>query len=807
MERTSTNASCKHIRTLFRAGSLCGLTDRQLLDRFVARDNGGDEADAEAAFEVLVKRHGPTVLRLCRSLLNDRHDADDAFQATFLVLARRAASIRDRDAVVSWLYGVAGRVVARARGEASRRRLLERVVAEQARCEAIQKPEGPPELMPELHEEVARLPERYRAPIVLCYLEGQSHEEAARILRCPVRTLQTRLQRGKAKLRLRLVRRGLAPGTALLAAGLAGAEHPAAATAAAVTSTNGMLPASLVESTARVSVRFAAARTDGLASSALKLAQGVLKTLFWSRIRIAAGLAAGLAIGLTLTVFGPTAAVEKAARPAETVTIRVLDDRGRPIPGAEVWMQVTLHDNANGTLTERPTGHGTTDGQGRHLMPVPEGSRPPPKDRRFGLLVLVWAYAPGHQLATANAWKALYREAQSVDLTLGPLTDTEYLVLGPQGKPVAGASVEPREVLTPTGLTYDAAPKFIVPILQAVTGDDGRARVPALAYGAFRSVQITTPSLGIQYQRLPDLPLAPQREIHLRSTGKIFGRIVADRPEWTRGVKLSITTTGSQDRHDTEGIAELVSRADGLFLIPAIAGGHARLQIAVDPARPVLPRIPDVTVQPDAETQVEIRLERTVRVRGSIRDHDAGAPVAGALILIGHGTPNTGEKKPNTGEKGVSDSAGRFEVDTLPDDVTIQVLSEPGSFVQVGDDPLSQRHHVPAGVEAFDLPPIEVVRGVTVTGRLVDAEDQPIANVSVYADAASGKRQFGAATTDRDGAFRMMIPSGVPLKYRYSFDQGGVPEGLDPVGEARIVRENPLLLRAPSRKLAGEGTP
>ena len=273
MERTSTNASWKHIRTLFRAGSLCGLTDRQLLDRFVARDGHGDEADAEAAFEVLVKRHGPMVRRLCRSLLNDRHDADDAFQATFLVLARRAASIRDREAVASWLYGVAGRVAARAHAEAERRRLLERVVAEQARHEATREPEDPGEPMPELYEEVARLPEHYRAPIVLCYLEGQSHEEAARILRCRLRTLQTRLQRGKAKLRVRLAQRGLVPGTGLLAAGLAGGEHPAGATA--LTAASGTLAAGLSESTAHAAVQFAAARPAGLASSALGLAQGV----------------------------------------------------------------------------------------------------------------------------------------------------------------------------------------------------------------------------------------------------------------------------------------------------------------------------------------------------------------------------------------------------------------------------------------------------------------------------------------------------------------------------------------------------
>ena len=273
-------------------------------------------------------------------------------------------------------------------------------------------------------------------------------------------------------------------------------------------------------------------------------------------------------------------------------------------------------------------------------------------------------------------------------------------------------------------------------------------------------------------------------------------------PNGRRGVKLSsITTTSDPVDRDTKGIADVVSRGDGLFLIPAIAGGHARFEIAVDPVRPVLPRIPDVGVQPNAVTNVEIRLERTVRVRGSIRDRENGHPVARAEILIGRGAPKEGET-------GLSDSQGRFEIKTLPGDVTLKVTSMPGTYIQFGDDPAFQRHRVPVGVEAFDLPPIEVARGVTLQGRLVDAANHPIASVSVYADAASGNRQYGAALTDGDGKFTLMIPAGVPLRYRYSFDQGGAPEGLDPVGEVRIVHENPLLLRAPSRKRRnGDGPP
>jgi RNA polymerase sigma factor (sigma-70 family) len=445
MERASTNASSRGIVTLFQFGSLCGLSDRQLLDLFVAKDGEGDGAVAEAAFEALVKRHGPMVRRLCRSLMNHRDDADDAFQATFLVLARRAGTIRDCEAVASWLYGVAGRVVARARSEAKRRLLLERVVAEHSRREGAQENEGPGELMPELYEEVARLPEHYRAPIVLCYLEGQTHEQAARTLGCPLRTLQTRLQRGKAKLRLRLVERGLAPEAGLLAVATAEGLFPSSTSATAVRAPSGMLPAGLSESTARVSVHFATARTAGRASAALGLARAVLKSLFWNRLRRTAGLVSGFAMGLTLTYFGLAAAVQETGKPAspavqetgkpaDTVAIRVHDDRGRPISGAVAWMQTSLEES-DGTL-----GHGTTDAQGRALMPVPALWRQHPEDK-FGL---IWAHAQGHHMATANAWKALVGKAESVELTLGPSADTAFLVLDPEGHAVAGATVEPR---------------------------------------------------------------------------------------------------------------------------------------------------------------------------------------------------------------------------------------------------------------------------------------------------------------------------------------------------------------------------
>ena len=197
---------------LFHAGTTGGLTDEQLLERFVDRDC----EVRELAFAELVARHGPMVLRICRMILRDSHDAEDAFQATFLVLARRGWSIRQRGSAASWLHGVARRVALSARSAAVRRRAHERRAAEMTMPSG-----GDPgwnDLGDVLHQEIERLPEKYRSAIVLCDLEGLTEGQAAQRLEWPIGTLRTRLRRGRDQLRGRLVRRGLAPSAALLGA-------------------------------------------------------------------------------------------------------------------------------------------------------------------------------------------------------------------------------------------------------------------------------------------------------------------------------------------------------------------------------------------------------------------------------------------------------------------------------------------------------------------------------------------------------------------------------------------------------------
>ncbi len=210
MARGSSTALSRDIQMLFDAGTAVGLSDRQLLDRFVGRR----DPSAEAAFEALVRRHGPMVLRVCQNVLHDPNNAHDAFQATFLVLVRRSGALRGFDSLGGWLYGVACRLSARARVEAARRRAVEgraalRVVDAVVPADAEDIDRG--EFGPIVQEEVHRLPEKYRAAVVLCYWEGLTQEQAAVQLGCPLGTVRSRLARARDLLRRRLTRRGFEP--------------------------------------------------------------------------------------------------------------------------------------------------------------------------------------------------------------------------------------------------------------------------------------------------------------------------------------------------------------------------------------------------------------------------------------------------------------------------------------------------------------------------------------------------------------------------------------------------------------------
>jgi RNA polymerase sigma factor (sigma-70 family) len=288
----------RQLGVLWASGSLTGLSDAQLLCRFT--DSQGTTADS--AFSELVDRHGPMVRGVCRQILRHPHDADDAFQATFLILVRKARSIRVRESLAPWLYSVAYRTAQRARASASRYR--QEGVDEVEALGVAPEDSYQFDLRPLLHEELDRLPDKYRAPIVLCHLEGKTHEQAAQLLQWPIGTVSGRLSRGRELLKSRLERRGLAV--------------PSAVFSTTSLSLTESVPTSLVESTLMAATRFAAAQS--VSTSVLDLTQGVLRVMLFNKLK-----AISLAVVLVGAVTGGAGvwarwipgAVQEPVQPAE----------------------------------------------------------------------------------------------------------------------------------------------------------------------------------------------------------------------------------------------------------------------------------------------------------------------------------------------------------------------------------------------------------------------------------------------------------------------------------------------------------
>ncbi len=268
----------RFLDTLFSAGTACGLSDAQLLERFVARH---DET-AEAAFETIVLRHGSMVFDISLKILGNTHDAQDAFQATFLILATGASSIMRHGSVASWLHGVALRVARRARSDAARRKAHEKQIAVMTQSEVEPSSLENGHDFDMLHDEVERLPRKYREAVVLCYLEGMSLEATAGQLGCPIGTVGVRLMRARERLKIRLRARGMSVPAGLLAAGTAARSASAA------------LPAGLVGSTVNAVVHKA---TVGIVSlTAAKLAREILGSMVIKKLaKTCAGLAVVLA--------------------------------------------------------------------------------------------------------------------------------------------------------------------------------------------------------------------------------------------------------------------------------------------------------------------------------------------------------------------------------------------------------------------------------------------------------------------------------------------------------------------------------
>jgi RNA polymerase sigma factor (sigma-70 family) len=299
MANSQMSAFLQQIRRAALRHDETGLTDGQLLDAYV-RDR------EEAAFAALVHRHGPMVWGVCRRALGNDADAEDAFQAVFLVLVRKAASVVPRERIANWLYGVARQTARKARAMAVKRKAREKQVKDMPEPAGTER-DGADDWLPLLDLELSRLPEKYRSAIVLCDLEGKSYKEAARHLGCPEGTLAARLARGRALLGKRLARHGLAATSAAL-------------TAALSQSASAGVPASVVSSTIEAASLFAAgqaAATGAISMKAAALTEGVLKSMLLTKLKIVVGagvLFAAAALSGTAGLLYQTQAQEQAPK-------------------------------------------------------------------------------------------------------------------------------------------------------------------------------------------------------------------------------------------------------------------------------------------------------------------------------------------------------------------------------------------------------------------------------------------------------------------------------------------------------------
>jgi RNA polymerase sigma factor (sigma-70 family) len=409
------------------------LTDNQLLERFVSRRD-------EAAFEALFWRHGPMVLAVCRRLLPPA-DVEDAFQATFLVLVRKAATISRGEAVAAWLYRVAYRVALRARATA---RPIAELPAEGPPVASDEEAAAWRDLRPLLDEAIAGLPEKYRAPIILCYLQGKTNEEAARELGCPKGTVAVRLMRARERLRRRLERRRLILPAALLGVVLAGRAQAAPVEAVLAQTT---LKAALV------------AAADGTLSGAATthaaaLAQGVIRAMFLRKCKWTVVIL--IALGL---IVGGGAWWHQLAATAAPPGPKNDPTRSAPGPGVP----------AGGK--EDPAGKPTDKEERRKLVEV--------ANPREGIIVFVGSEVPLDKKPPANAFKHemtyLVTEAEE----MGPKADWVQ-INGKWYRPLGK-----RDEILPGKVRLHQVEKWFVPLTEGDTVKPGQL------------VALTDPSLAV----------------------------------------------------------------------------------------------------------------------------------------------------------------------------------------------------------------------------------------------------------------------------------------------------------------------
>jgi RNA polymerase sigma factor (sigma-70 family) len=670
MATTQLGTLLRHIEQLTAGRGVYHGTDRQLLDDFTARRD-------EAAFAALVSRHGPMVLRVCRRVLHHEQDAEDAFQATFLVLARNTGSIRQRDTLGNWLHGVAYRTAMKAKRTAARRRNHE------ARLRAVgpQTAASPTwdETQAVLDEEIQRLPPCFREAFVRCILEGKSGLETAAELGCKEGTVRSRVKRARRLLQQQLARRGIK--LAALLAALSVAESAARAA----------LPATLARATIRFGLLVAAGEPAAgvIPSHVAALATGVIRAMFLTKAKIATTVLFSLGLliaGGTLAYQSlaaqekdtPAAAAKQAAPSAPKAQIqrqaarvdgpkdsatfsgRVLDPEGKPFAGAK--LHLIAHPLAKPDSVHLQTT--SAAGGAFRLTLAPRDARRLADDSSWmptAVVAMAEGYGPAVSLHAASE--------SAADLTLQLAKDDVAIrgrILDLEGKPIAGVTVRVDGLSVP-------AKGDLTPWLKALEANkkDGYA---------------------VEYEHL-------------------------ERFDFSEDLRLyPAVVTDAEGRFEIKGVGR--ERVVHLVLEGAtIARG--RVSVYTRPGKPIhaleFARNPEGGQLHYYGSAFDHLAAPTRPIVGVVRDKDTGQPLAGVTIQSDQfaGSNVSGDSSVRT----VTDKEGRYRLVGMPKGTGNIIKAAPAP----GQPYLQSKHQVE---DAMGFEPVTVDftlrRGVVIKGRVLD---------------------------------------------------------------------------------------
>jgi RNA polymerase sigma factor (sigma-70 family) len=748
----------RHIHRLVGPSSLDELTDGQLLERFARQRE-------EAAFATLVRRHGPMVLGVCRRVLHGllgAEDAEDAFQATFLVLFRRARALNRNGSVANWLYTVAYHVALKAKAAAARRQRRERQVLEMPRAGSHLE-EVWRDLQPVLDEELSRLPDRYRAPILLCYLEGKTNEEAGRLLGCPTGTIKGRLARARELLRTRLARRGIAFPTGLFGTLLA--ENAATA-----------VPVSLLDATVQTALGLTAGKT---AAPAAALAEGVLKAMFVTRFKIAtvSVLAVGL-VALGIGALAPPARAQRAPeeavagapgdllpptpeeqpRPASppapdreadrhqmTVRGRVLSPDGKPLAGTRVAVcgrqgQVLGSGEWWAAFRHGVLGEVKTDKDGKYRLRVP---RLDPLMKIRGLHVV--ATADRHGLA----WKGLNPDAEQCEATLR-LTAVQPVrgrVLGLQGEPAAGLRIHVTRITRQAQKGESDVDASVRPPeslkLAVKTNDRGEFAFAGFGPNLTLELAVRDPRYERKEEwivRTADKKQCTNIRLLLAPGRYIEGRVIyQDTGKGVPHARLMIANPIIDTRADAEGrfkVPLYAPREEPLAFRPRDVG----ISAWPPPGEPHLGDSRGVDFPKGVvKREVVLSLARAALLRGKITEAGSGKPVAGAHVACNAGYDHSVVSGADGSYQiAAPPGSGRLIVTHPSGDYIPQIVGHGGSLGKPVGDP--SYHHAAIDVDVKKNEKVKEInvtlrRGVTIKGRLVGPDDKPVSSAVLFVSA------------------------------------------------------------------------